>query len=71
MLERRDIDNIHVAIEKMLMNDRNRKIVICPFGQWGMKVKEILNNGFGIRESVIVDNYYCKNYLDSVDYDCI
>nr|WP_300185816.1 CatB-related O-acetyltransferase [uncultured Agathobaculum sp.] len=52
-------DLIKRAIEKLL--DQNIKsIIIYPYGEIGMEVKNILNNAYGIEEAFIVDNRLCK-----------
>ncbi len=45
------------AIERNLVND---KFVIFPFGNWGKRVKYLLNKKYGIQELAIVDNGLSK-----------
>lgn len=45
---------IRDAIKSILA--KNKKIVIYPFGFWGKRAKEILNEEFGIQEFCISDN---------------
>ncbi|MBE5865466.1 MAG: hypothetical protein E7292_04515 [Lachnospiraceae bacterium] len=40
--------------------ETGKKIIICPFGDMGMKTKEVLNERYGIMEAAILDNYLAK-----------
>ena len=44
------------AIEECLKNGQNR-FIIYPYGKIGKKVKQILNEQYGIEELALVDNY--------------
>lgn len=50
-----DHQKIRDVIEKALLRGRYQ-FIICPFGDYGMLVKRILNEGFGIQEKHIIDN---------------
>ena len=50
------IANIRQAIESQLDMGK-RKFIIYPFGDVGVKVKNILNNSYGIKEDYIIDNH--------------
>lgn len=52
--------NIRNHIEKNFNDLRNRKIVIYPYGQIGLLVKQILNEQYDLYESYIVDNGLSK-----------
>lgn len=41
---------------KQLITEGKRNFIIFPFGMLGMRVKQILNNRYGIMEKYIVDN---------------
>lgn len=53
------IANIRQAIESQLDMGK-RKYIIYPFGDVGIKVKNILNNTYGIKEDYIIDNHLCQ-----------
>ena len=53
------IANIRQAIESQLDMGK-RKFIIYPFGDVGVKVKNILNNSYGIKEDYIIDNHLCQ-----------
>ena len=36
------------------------EIGICPFGEYGLELKNILNNRYGVEEKVLVDNYISR-----------
>ena len=48
---------INKAINSYLEKWSGRKIAIYPFGEMGVKTKEILNWRYGIKEAIIVDNH--------------
>lgn len=50
---------IRNAIEQQVKNGK-KKFIIYPFGENGMLTKQILNNGFGIKEEWIIDNNFCE-----------
>lgn len=52
-----DIKKIRNEIHKQVFRREYFKYVICPFGQLGQYIKEILNNQYGIQEYLILDNY--------------
>lgn len=47
-----------------------RKFIICPFGDYGMLAKRILNDCFGIKEKYIIDNRLSKYNpcIQNIDY---
>ena len=47
-------ENIHIFLEK------GARVCIYPFGEFGLKTKQILNECFGIQEYLILDNGFCK-----------
>lgn len=52
-----DYQRIRHAIERYLSeNTGDKKLIIYPFGEYGMLVKKILNECFGIHEEYIIDN---------------
>lgn len=53
------ISDIREFIEEKL-DQGYRKFIIYPFGDVGMRVKEILNTAYGIQEDYIIDNKLCK-----------
>lgn len=53
------IANIRQVIESQLDMGK-RKFIIYPFGDVGIKVKNILNNSYGIKEDYIIDNHLCQ-----------
>ncbi len=70
----RILESVYRVITESLDNGVT-KFIICPFGEFGMKVKECINLQFGIQEYLIVDNIlnlYNKNILaikELVDID--
>lgn len=53
------IQEIKLCIEQSLEKG-NKNFIICPFGDIGMQVKNVLNEGYGIKEAYILDNHMCK-----------
>ena len=51
-----EYSKINKAINVYLEKWPGRKIAIYPFGEMGVKTKEILNWRYGIKETIIVDN---------------
>lgn len=68
------IQEIKLCIEQSLEKG-NQNFIICPFGDIGMQVKHVLNEGYGIKEAYILDNHMCKynsnikpfSFLESLD----
>lgn len=58
------ITEIGNAIETKLEKGY-KKFIIFPFGEVGIKVKQLLNYAYGIHEEYILDNYLCK-YNNSI-----
>lgn len=66
---------IRKAIEQNLQSGEERLFAIYPFGEFGIKTKQILNECFGIKEYLILDNGFCKTnknvkpleYLSEID----
>ena len=54
-----DHQKIRDAIESALAKGWGN-FVICPFGDYGMQTKQILNVCFGIQEQYIIDNRLSK-----------
>lgn len=52
------LDRIRNMIEKCI--ESGLKIIIYPFGNIGMQVKNMLNTAYGIQEEYIVDDKLCK-----------
>lgn len=50
--------------------DKKDKLVLYPFGQQGMLVKQILNWRYGIKEAFILDAFLCEknNDIKALDY---
>lgn len=42
----------------------NRRFVIYPFGETGMKVKDVLNQQFGITEKYAADSELCRYHSE-------
>jgi len=63
-----NIADIRVCIENLLQ-EGHRDIAIFPFGDVGMRVKQILNESYGIREAMLCDNHLCRytNEIQSID----
>lgn len=61
---------IRNRIEEALRKEGN-KFVIYPYGEMGIATKQILNECFGLEESLIIDNKLCKfnSKIKSLD-DC-
>lgn len=60
------INNIRKEIQKCI-NDGEKKFIIAPFGYWGKKTKEILNDEYNITEIFCVDNNrFDQKYVFSV-----
>lgn len=55
-----EFQRIRKAIEQELQSGEGHKFVICPFGDLGVKTKQILNECFGIQEYLILDNGFSK-----------
>lgn len=58
-----DHQKIRDVIEKALLCGRDR-LIICPFGDYGMLVKRILNESFGVQEKYIIDSTLSKYNSD-------
>ena len=57
------MDAVNASIRKSIENRLamgQRSFVIFPFGDIGMRVKNILNVAYGIEEKAVVDNNLCK-----------
>ena len=56
------ISNITNAIEKIIDKggDAQRKIVVYPYGEIGIRTVEILRNVYQIEPLAIFDNYKCQ-----------
>ena len=50
---------IRKIIEDMLMHGGTKQVIIYPFGDIGMSVKNTLNMAYGVMEDYIVDNHLC------------
>lgn len=57
--------NIKKHIENNISELQSREIIIFPFGQAGILVKQILNEQYGIQENYIVDNRL-SNYNNNI-----
>ncbi len=55
MLERRIRDCIEDKIDRGF-----KDFIIYPFGEVGMMVKAVLNQGYGIQEKYVLDRRLCK-----------
>lgn len=53
------INDIKRMIEECL-DAGKRKFIIYPFGDIGIQVKHVLNDGYGIKEEFILDNHMCE-----------
>lgn len=51
---------IREALQKMLEKSGGGEIVLYPFGDVGMRIKSILEEGYGISPIYILDNTLCK-----------
>lgn len=64
---------IILEIRKMIENKLDKgykKFIIYPYGTIGMKVKDVLNNVYDIKEKYIIDNHLCKynSKIRSIDF---
>ena len=48
---------------------RPKKIAICPFAEDGMLAKKILNQRYGIKESLIIDNRLAEINADIISVE--
>lgn len=56
-----EFQRIRKAIEHELQFGKEEPLfVICPFGDLGLKTKQVLNECFGLQEYLILDNLLCK-----------
>lgn len=53
------VQEIKSCIERIL-EQGEKNIIICPYGDIGMQTKDILNNAYGIEEAYILDSHLCK-----------
>lgn len=63
MYEMNGMDAVNASIRKSIENRLStgqRSFIIFPFGDIGMRVKNILNVAYGIAEEAIVDNRLCR-----------
>ena len=60
---------INNGIRKLIEKRENRPIAIYPFGETGVKVKEILNWRYGLKEAIIVDNLLSEVNSDIIAWD--
>ena len=68
---------INSAIEKIIIMDKSKKIVLYPYGFWGFETKRILNDRYGIKEAFIIDNGISEknteikklSYLEEINTD--
>lgn len=63
MQKNNGMDVINASIRKSIENRLSigqRNFIIFPFGDIGMRVKNILNMAYGVEEKAIVDNNLCK-----------
>lgn len=61
--ENNGMDVINASIRKSIENRLSigkRNFIIFPYGDIGMRVKNILNMAYGVEEKAIVDNNLCK-----------
>lgn len=62
----KNFKRINEAVDIYLREWKGWKIAIYPFGEMGVETKEVLNWRYGIKESIIVDEY-----LSSVNTDIL
>ncbi|MCM1182638.1 MAG: hypothetical protein NC337_04600 [Roseburia sp.] len=53
-----NVQRIKECIEECI--GKGKEIIICPFGEIGILVKQILYDCYGIKETHILDNHLCK-----------
>lgn len=57
------------AIDKYIKRGIEKKIALYPFGEQGIRTKEILNQQYDIEEAIIVDNYLAHKYPGIISLD--
>jgi O-methyltransferase len=68
---------IKSAIEKIIIMNKSNKIVLYPYGFWGLETQRILNDRYGIKEAFIIDNELSEkntvikklSYLEKINSD--
>lgn len=63
---------ITAKLHQMVKEEINagKKIVVCPYGEWGMFLTDILDKAYGIKNTLVLDNGLSKynSNIHSVDY---
>ena len=57
------VRTIYTEIKEFIeekLDEGYRKFIIFPYGDVGIKVKNILNSAYGIQEAFILDNHLCQ-----------
>ncbi len=57
---------IRAKLHQMVKEEINagKKIVVCPYGEWGMILVDILEKAYGIKDTIILDNGLSKYNSD-------
>lgn len=45
---------LHQVVKEEI--DAGKKMVVCPYGEWGMYLADILEKAYGIKDAVVLDN---------------
>lgn len=53
---------IRARLHKLIKEEINagKRIIVCPYGEWGMVLADILEKAYGIKDTIILDNGLSK-----------
>lgn len=64
-------DYLNKKCKELLSKLDNRKIVIYPYGKFGMEVHRILQTRYGIEDILLVDNDVCRFNKNVISFDAL